>query len=264
MNSAKNPPNHLRNRSFSILVAGCLLLIALLFFFLPSSAHAQTQAYGVQQVSAGSAHSCAVTEQGGVKCWGSNSAGQLGDGSSTDRYTQVDVAGLGVGVSAVVNGGVHTCAITSAGGVKCWGSNASGQLGDGSNNSQQNTPVNVNGLASGVMAIAAGASFTCALTSAGGVKCWGLNSSGQLGDNSLFNRASPVDVQGLTANVAGITAGSNHTCALLKSGGMKCWGSNANGQLGDNSTIQRSTAVDVIGLANGVAAIAAGGAHTCG
>ncbi len=262
MNAANKPPNHLRNRSFSILVSGCLLLIAPLFFFLPSSAHAQTQAYGVQQVSAGSAHSCAVTEQGGVKCWGSNSAGQLGDGSTTDRNTQVDVAGLGVGVSAVVNGGVHTCAITSAGGVRCWGSNASGQLGDGSN-SQQNTPVNVNGLASGVMALAAGASFTCALTSAGGVKCWGLNSSGQLGDNSLFNRATPVDVQGLTANVAGITAGSNHTCALLKSGGMKCWGSNANGQLGDNSTIQRSTAVDVIGLANGVAAIAAGGSHTC-
>ncbi len=262
MNALNKPPNHLRNRSSSIFVAGGLLLIAPLFFFLPSAAHAQTQAYGVQQVSAGSAHTCAVTEQGGVKCWGSNGAGQLGDGSTTDRSTQVDAAGLGVGVSAVANGGAHTCAITSAGGVKCWGSNASGQLGDGSN-SQQNTPVNVNGLASGVVALAAGASFTCALTSAGGVKCWGLNSSGQLGDNSLFNRATPVDVSGLTANVAVITAGSNHTCALLKSGGMKCWGSNANGQLGDNSTIQRSTAVDVTGLANGVAAIAAGGSHTC-
>ncbi len=230
---------------------------------MPSLANAQASiAFGVQQVSAGSAHSCAITEQGGVKCWGSNSFGQLGDGGTASHSIQADVSGLASGVAALALGGVHSCALTTSGSVKCWGSNSSGQLGDGSN-AQQNTPVNVSGLTSGVVAIAAGGSFTCAVTATGGVKCWGFNSSGQLGDNTTTNRNAPVDVIGLASGVATIALGSDHSCALTKTGGVKCWGLNNSGQLGDNTLVQRNTGVDVSGLNVGVAALAAGGSHTC-
>ncbi len=121
-----------------------------------------------------------------VKCWGSNDQGQLGDNSIAQRLTPVDVVGLAGGVAAVATGASHSCALTTAGGVKCWGDNTYGQLGDNTQ-TQRLTPVNVSGLASGVKAIAAGDNHTCALTNAGGVKCWGQNSTGQIGDGTFNN-----------------------------------------------------------------------------
>ncbi len=223
-------------------------------------------ASGVRAVAAGLYHTCALTTGGGVKCWGSNYYGQLGDGTTINRATLVDVSGLASGVRAVAVGRDHTCALTMGGGVKCWGYNGFGQLGDGTTTDHA-TPVAVSGLASGVSALAAGDGHTCALTTDSRVKCWGYNYSNQLGDGTTTNRAVPVDVSGLASGVSAIAAGYSHTCALTADGGVKCWGNNGFGQLGDGTTTDRATPVDVSGLASGVSAIAAGGSyngsHTC-
>ena len=214
-------------------------------------------------------HSCSLTPSGGLECWGSNASGQLGDGTTMDRSLPVAVSGLASGVVAISAGGngatfSHTCAVTSAGGVSCWGNNSSGQLGDGTTVSSS-VPVAVSGLASGVAAISAGGAHTCAGTSAGAALCWGRNLDGQLGDgtNVGSNVPVPVAVSGLASGVAAISAGGSHTCAVTSAGGGLCWGSNASGQLGDGTTLRSNVPVAVSGLASGVAAIGAGGHHTC-
>src|SRR5687768_10842814 len=202
------------------------------------------------QVSTGSGsrYTCAVTADGGVKCWGRNDAGQLGDGTMTHRAAPVDVlvspggAPL-TGVSAIVTGFDHACALMTSGHVKCWGVNYWGQLGDGTT-TQRTTPVDVlvspgGAPLSGVLAISSSAHHTCALMSAGGLKCWGRNMRGQLGSDTLNEATTPVPVQVSAGGapllgVSAVTAGGDHTCALTMSGGVKCWGYNSDGQLGDN------------------------------
>jgi len=217
---------------------------------------------GVGRVVAGNWHTCAITITGGVKCWGQNDKGQLGDNSLSQRLTAVDVAGLEGGVAAVAAGLKHTCALLSDGQVSCWGDNQDGQLGD-STNTTRLTPVSVGGLDRNVGAIAAGGSHTCSLNSSGGVACWGNNQYGQLGDGSTTTRTAPIGVQGLSSGIRAITLGYNHTCALTMGGAVKCWGSNSSGQIGDNTTTQRETPFDVMGLAGSVISITAGAYHTC-
>jgi alpha-tubulin suppressor-like RCC1 family protein len=211
---------------------------------------------GVIGLVAGDNHTCALTAAGGIKCWGYNTHGQLGDATSTQHNTPVDVSGLSSGVIGLAAGGAHTCALTSAGGVKCWGKNFSGQLGDDTI-TNRDTPVNVAGLSSGVIGLAAGAFHSCALTSVGGVMCWG--DFGGLGGPSK----TPVNVSGLSSGVIELVAGSGHTCALTSGGGVKCWGSNSTGQLGDGTTTSRGTPELVTGLTSGAIGLAAGDVHTC-
>lgn len=217
---------------------------------------------GVSAISTGSWHTCDLTDAGGVRCWGQNNNGQLGDGTTNGSSAPVDATGLVTGVRVIAAGAIHTCALTNSGGVKCWGHNGQGRLGDGTT-TKRLTPVDVYGLTSGVSAISAGTWHTCALMNTGGVKCWGWNGNGQLGDGSQSEQHTPVDVSGLASGVCAITAGHSHTCALMNTGAIKCWGENEYGQLGDGTTAERYVPTDVSGLTNEMAAISAGGEHTC-
>ncbi len=216
-------------------------------------------------VTLGQYHSCAVTSAGAALCWGYNAFGQLGNGTTNSAKTPVAVSGLASGVLAIAAGGYHSCALTTGGGVWCWGYNGDGELGNGGTNNSS-TPVSVSGLASGVRAIAAGAGgfHTCALTSAGAVLCWGFNATGQLGNSTNTSSRTPVPVSGLSGGVTAITAGGYHTCALMTGRAAYCWGYNADGELGHGTTTASSnTPMAVAGLASGVIAIAAGGEQTC-
>lgn len=166
-------------------------------------------------------------------------------------------------IESVSAGHEHTCALTTAGGVRCWGANDDYQLGNSAAGTGSTTPVHVSGLTNGVAAISAGGAHTCALTTAGGVKCWGTNVRGQLGDGTNSPSYDPVDVSGLGSGVVAISAGGGHTCALTATGAAKCWGGNLGGPLGDGTETHRSTPVGVSGLDSGVTAISAGDYHTC-
>ena len=209
------------------------------------------------EISAGGYHTCALSWVYGVRCWGQNLYGQLGDGTTMDRSVPRDVVGLATGVTAVAAGGGHSCALTSGGGVKCWGSNAYGQLGDGTTTTRR-TPVDVSGLASGVVGISAGGAHTCALLSGGAVKCWGRNVEGQLGDGSTANRAVPVNVAGSVTGTR-ISAGGGHTCVVTSAGGLKCWGDNTYYQIGDGTNTRRVVPTDAVGLTTGATMVSAGG-----
>lgn len=270
--------SNIKNIGTGIDLSALLIVLALWLAWIPSSLQAQASALpdnaqslpqelvpldGIVKVAAGNEHTCALTAKGGVKCWGNNDSGQLGDGSIINRMLPVDVVGLGDGVATISAGGFHTCALTVTSRVKCWGENANGQLGD-STMTDSSIPVDVTGLDSNVTTIFAGGSHTCALTVSGGVKCWGYNAIGQLGDGTTTSRTTPVDVVGLSSGVAGISAGNSHTCAVTTAGGVKCWGMDLDGQLGDGGTNwKKSTPVDVTGLNSGVSVVTVGGRHTC-
>ena len=218
---------------------------------------------GTLAIAAGEYHTCALTSDRAVQCWGyNNSHGQLGNGSTTDSPAPVAVKSLSSGVLALAAGSEHTCAVTAAGGVVCWGENSRGELGDDST-TDRHAPVDVKGLSSGVVALAAASRHTCARTAAGAVVCWGNNGSGQLGDGSYVESHVPIAVKGLPSTVTAIAAGGGHTCAVTSAGALLCWGDNGSGELGIDSMASSPLPAPVKGLSSGVVAVAAGSWRTC-
>ena len=213
----------------------------------------------------GAEHSCALLASGYVQCWGSNNSGQRGP-STTPQYFPGTVGNL-ENASAVVAGESHSCALLASGEVKCWGSNYSGQAGLGYIGGRSENVGSVVNL-SGAVALSAGSHHTCAVLSGGAARCWGANSSGQLGDGSKTNRGAPVDVVGVagavtaTASRTQIELGPAHSCAVLSDGTARCWGQNDVGQLGDGTTTSSTISVRVNGI-NHATLATAGGAHSC-
>lgn len=195
-----------------------------------------------------------------AKCWGNNSWSFLGPANAAIPASSTPVAMGNLGATSMLSiSSFHACYLSS-GAVKCWGNNANGQLGDGTTNSNANP---VTAIASGATAVSVGYAFSCALVG-GGVQCWGANVQGQLGDGTVVERHSPVAVTNLGGTAIAISLGSVHGCALIAGGSVKCWGYNADGELGNNTANNNPnpTPVSVQGL-SGATALSAGGYHSC-
>ncbi len=225
---------------------------------------------GVTAVASGHDSSCALTKAGAVKCWGRNTWGKLGDGTTKNRSTPVQVKGLTSGVVAITVGQQDACALTASGGVKCWGG-LGGWLTEDLDHPDFHyfgrTPVDVPGLTSGVVAIDAGYFHNCALTVDKLVKCWGYNWDGQVGVAPAAHGvdryvASPVTVAGVTDAVS-VSAGLSHSCAVTSANVVRCWGANEGGELGDGTKTTSWTPVTVAGLSGQVAGVSAGFGATC-
>lgn len=209
----------------------------------------------VVAIAAGIRHSLALKSDGTVWNWGLNTYGGLGDGTTTDSNTPVQVKGLGgvgylTGVVAIAAGAGHGLALKSDGTVWAWGWNLRGQLGDGTT-ANRTTPIQVQGsggvgFLTGIVAVATAGQHSLALKSDGTVWAWGWNWAGQLGDGTTTNRATPVQVSALTGMRA-VGAGGDHSLGVKSDGTLWAWGRNDMNQLGDGTTVDRTTPVQVTG-----------------
>ncbi len=202
-------------------------------------------------ISTGNRHTCALLSGGTLQCWGANESGQLGNGTTTNSAVPVSVPGIS-NVLAVANGAQHTCAVLSGGAIQCWGDNTAGELGIGITSATTSlVPVTVVGITDAT-AVTSGLNDSCAVLSSGTVRCWGYNRAGQLGNGfstlTGTNSSVPVEVHNMI-NGAAVAAGISHTCALLTSGTVQCWGANESGELGMGTISERNTVpVTVVGF----------------
>jgi len=189
-----------------------------------------------RRIAAGDRHACALTSENLAYCWGDNSLGQLGDGTTQHRMAPVAVAG-GHKFIQISGGYNYTCAVTPEFKAFCWGQNTYGKLGDGTTGTRL-LPAAVQGNHS-FRQIDAGRFHTCAVTTTNVAYCWGLNSNGRLGDGSTATRQlRPMPVVG-DLKFRSISAGTDHTCALTPTNRPFCWGRNNSGQLGDGTTVDK-------------------------
>ena len=207
-------------------------------------------------ISAGGNHTCAILDNGTVKCWGYAGWGGLGYGNENSLGDQAGEMGdslpavnLGATAVAITAGGSQTCAILTGGVVRCWGYNVDGQLGAGITNNYLTSPTGALSLGSGRTATAlSGGGSTCVVLDDGTARCWGLGTSGQLGrgsSDSYGNQVGQVP-SALAAIDLGqpatmVTAGGGHNCARLADGAVKCWGFNVSGQLGQGDNVSRGS-----------------------
>lgn len=225
-----------------------------------------------RSIEGGVAHNCALLESGAVYCWGVNDHGQLGNGTFISSAIPVKVQGLPMSATSIAVGHVFfSCAALVDGSVWCWGAGGLGQLGDGIRHPDAEgvaTPAKVKGLTD-VKAIQAGNGHVCALTVPGAVVCWGANLQGQVGVGATPPAAeeSFVPTASATAIRSGATAlavGSYHSCVLMNTNEIKCWGSNTDGQLGDGTFDNHTSPSNVVGLPLAPVAVDQGlSTHTC-
>jgi alpha-tubulin suppressor-like RCC1 family protein len=273
-------------RRSTILLVVTLALGATLGVTAPVSAAPtrETNLVTIRGIALGQQHTCAVLTNGQVRCWGGNGVGQLGTGNTNPSLSPVTVrnstdTGPLTGVTAVVTGAKHTCALLATRQVQCWGDNTNGQMGAGSVGGTEDLPVVVRNPASTgpltavsqISAQGADGTHTCATLTSGQARCWGGNGSGQLGNGTTgADNGLPVAVVALTGpgaltGVAEVAAGGIHSCARLTSGQARCWGG---GQLGDGSfnpsdrpvVVRRTTGT---GALTGVLDIATGSNNSC-
>jgi alpha-tubulin suppressor-like RCC1 family protein len=202
----------------------------------------------IKQVVAGGNHTCALTVAGAVYCWGANTNGQLGYAGTNDIGDNelprvVGTVSVGGEVKQLAAGDTHTCALTTAGNVVCWGNALYGQLGYGNqdNIGDNEQPAAAGNVPLGTTAtdIAAGTNHTCVVTQARHVRCWGQNNLGQLGlghQTNIGDNETPISDVPIVELVLRVWGGGAHTCALLVTGDIRCWGSGAGGQLGYGNT----------------------------
>ena len=223
------------------------------------------------QITAGNGSACAVSSAGAVYCWGLNSSGQLGNGTLTQSPVPVAVTTSGTPLSGAIvtqvsTGNGSACAVGSTGTAYCWGLNSSGQLGNGTLTTPQETATAVttsgtplSGMSLTQVSASAGGDQTCAVSNAAAAYCWGLGASGQLGNGTTSttqDTAVAVTTSGVLSGVpvTQVTSGRDQGCALSSAGAAYCWGGNTDGDLGNNSTTQSTTAVAVstAGVLSGV------------
>lgn len=249
-------------------------------------------------IAAGSRHTCAVLDNGQLKCWGHNAGGQLGLGDTANRGDgpgemgdNLPAVDLGTGRTAVSVsiGQEYTCAVLDNGSVKCWGANNLGQAGLGDTAVRGNAPGEMGddlpavdlGTGRTAITVSASVSFTCALLDDGSVKCWGSGGTGALGQGNTANRGDgagemgddlPAINLGTGRSAVAITTGGSHVCAVLDNGSVKCWGFSIDGGLGLGNTSGRGDgpgemgdALPAVSLGTGRTAVgvSAGSSHTC-
>ena len=231
----------------------------------PGTATSDTQCSASTQIisiASGNAHSCALFDTGAIKCWGSNSAGQLGSGNTSSTSLPVDVS-LPIKAIQITAGSTHSCAILEDHSMMCWGNNTLGQLGDRTT-LDSSVPVRVAlPLNAKILQMSAGKSHTCALLEDTSIMCWGLNSSFQVNDEKTLTfptpqLAPPAFQQLKTTQIA---LGGEHSCARFPEGTAACWGSDVYSQQGTAATTGRALIVLPVGIT--IAQIASGGSHSC-
>jgi alpha-tubulin suppressor-like RCC1 family protein len=214
-------------------------------------------------ISSISDHTCVLLTNQRVSCWGANGSGQLGNGGTMDVLTPPAPLALS-NVVAIATGRRHSCARLGSGAVSCWGDDTHGQIGNGIENGDQSVPSAPIALAP-ARSVSAGAFHTCAVLVSGTASCWGDNSFTKLGVGSTnANELSPLPVVGL-ANVTGVMAGYDTTCATSGVGTQSgtCWGDDGNGKLG-NGAVTGTVAVPGAGVIAGERlSLANGGTHAC-
>lgn len=224
----------------------------------------------VVQLSAGGSNTCAVTASNQLKCWGRDTFGILGANVSGNATTPILVSLAGP-VAQVAVGSQHACAVLVDGRMQCWGDAASGRLGTGTGTSSSTawrTPPgfvldSTGAVFQGARKVAVGGAHSCAINASGAAFCWGSGFAGALGDGTGSNRDRAVAVVNMGSGVTDIALGrNNHTCAI-KDGAAWCWGENDRGMLGNGTTTDADTPVQVTGLTSNVTDIDVNFAHSC-